>query len=617
MTAFKALIAAILLFPTIAFGQSAVSQAGPPAAGHASMYLNSTGGQVFVQDSGAARGGKSGTGLSELLLMARGTGNPPFAGQGTGPYGANFCDYDGPTTNATGYHYFCMSPNADGGGLLAFGYAGGASPLPLQFVVNGTTYQFPFSISGVLGPPSTTVNDLACWNNTSGTLLKDCGAPVNLLATANTWLLTQTFDVTPVIPGLPNLTTDVEGTGIPGLDDANWFIYQAPTTVAQAVNPTLRVQRSADYTNNIAITGASGTGTTATFTYVGAAIPLGDTIYISGEQPIGYNGSCVVTASAANSVSCANATTGAQTVAGMFYDQSAIGVVNTIWAANFTAPTASEYEWDILGQQYAQTGIILGNNAQSVAVDGTVFKQFESGGNYQTAAFTGSTNLTTLTVTAVASGSLNSSNVLTGATNSFIAGTYIVSQLTSTETGGALHGRGTYQISQSQTLASQTVTATDQLGYAAGGNFVCNDQTGTIEPSGPCVGVEIDNYWKPGVGTDPNQQRVVLQLAWGGDPTPSTSADHIATGILFGGQDAATMDVAIRLESYLGGAYGTVLDTTGATVTNFVINATGATLDGAGNFVAASYAAGTSVGLSCSGSPTSSFASVNGIVTHC
>lgn len=41
------------------------------------------------------------------------------------------------------------------------------------------------------------------------------------------------------------------------------------------------------------------------------------------------------------------------------------------------------------------------------------------------------------------------------------------------------------------------------------------------------------------------------------------------------------------------------------------------TVDTAGNVHAASYKAGASAGVSCSGTPTSSFASVNGIVTHC
>jgi hypothetical protein len=64
-------------------------------------------------------------------------------------------------------------------------------------------------------------------------------------------------------------------------------------------------------------TAASGTGTTATLTYAGQDVmPVGSTIVVSGVTPAGYNGTQTVTASSAGSVSYANATTGAQTVAG-------------------------------------------------------------------------------------------------------------------------------------------------------------------------------------------------------------------------------------------------------------------------------------------------------------
>ena len=576
-----AFLVALILSPIAAFAQSAVSQAGPPAAGHAPMYLNSTGGQVFVQDSGPARGGKAGVGLSELLLAARGTGTPPYAGQGTGPYGANFCDYDGPTTNATGYHYFCMSPNAGGGGLLAFGYAGGASPLPLQFIVNGTTYQFPFLISGILGPPSTTVNDLACWNNTVGTLLKDCGALPNLLATANTWALTQTFSVVPIIPGLPNLTTNVEGTGISGLDVANWFIFQAPATIADAENPALRVQRNPTYTNNIPITGAGGNGTTATFTYSGAAIPLGHTIQITGEQPWGYNGQCVVTASSAGSVSCANTTTGAQTVAGVFYDTIASGYTTpTLWVLDYTTPTGAFYEWPLTVEQFNSTGVALGYGAQNVAINATTTKQYKGSYNYTTAAFVGSISTTTLTVSSITSGSLSTGNILSGGTT--ITGTYIVNQLTSTEVGGSLGGTGTYTVSASQT-ASPT-TATDQIGPTWGANIVCQDYTSVQNPISSCIGAEIDNYWLTGAGTDTNVQRVVLQLAYGSSTFNSPSTDHAGVGLLFTGEDLSVLDNAILFES--PGAIGTILNVS-LVDSNiaYIIYGSQFSLDGLGNIL--------------------------------
>jgi len=75
-------------------------------------------------------------------------------------------------------------------------------------------------------------------------------------------------------------------------------------------------------------TGASGTGTTATITYSGSTtFSVGETITVSGVTPTGYNGTYVVTASTANSVSFASAQTGAQTVAGVVSAGDALSVI--------------------------------------------------------------------------------------------------------------------------------------------------------------------------------------------------------------------------------------------------------------------------------------------------
>ena len=66
-----------------------------------------------------------------------------------------------------------------------------------------------------------------------------------------------------------------------------------------------------------ATTAAAGTGTTATVSISGGAtVWVGSYVTVSGMTPAGYNGTYVVTASSAGSVSYANTTTGAQTGAG-------------------------------------------------------------------------------------------------------------------------------------------------------------------------------------------------------------------------------------------------------------------------------------------------------------
>lgn len=133
----------LLLAPTLALAQGAVLQGGPTAPGRVPMYVGQGSQQAVVQDSGPAGGGAKGLGLAELLLTKRGSGTPPYAGGGSGPFGTTHCHYDAPTTNATGYHYLCFDPNAQGGGLIAYGAAGGAAQLPLNFNINGAVVPFP------------------------------------------------------------------------------------------------------------------------------------------------------------------------------------------------------------------------------------------------------------------------------------------------------------------------------------------------------------------------------------------------------------------------------------------------------------------------------------------
>jgi len=89
------------------------------------------------------------------------------------------------------------------------------------------------------------------------------------------------------------------------------------TTAASGTGTTATISFAAQ--SQLATVTASGTGTVATLTFATqtlAPYPVGSTITVSGVTPTGYNGTYTVTASSVNSVSYANATTGAQTVAG-------------------------------------------------------------------------------------------------------------------------------------------------------------------------------------------------------------------------------------------------------------------------------------------------------------
>lgn len=201
--------------------QQSVLQGGSWTPGRIPTYSTSGGIQPIVQSGAGANG--IGTAPSEISLIARGTGTAPYAGQGSGQYGTNFCMYDGPVTGSTGYHYLCLSANAQGGGLLTYGAANGAATLPLSFIVNGTTYQFPFSGGGgggVVGPGSSTIGHISCWANTAGTLLSDCGyaigtsgSTVPVMSAANNWSGAQTFNAGVTAAAALNITGTFQRNG--------------------------------------------------------------------------------------------------------------------------------------------------------------------------------------------------------------------------------------------------------------------------------------------------------------------------------------------------------------------------------------------------------------------
>jgi len=92
-------------------------------------------------------------------------------------------------------------------------------------------------------------------------------------------------------------------------EDTNTNSYLA--VGADGVSPIVVNGASSTTAGGLTVTGASGTGTTATLTFSGAYIFIvGSTITVSGMTPSGYNGNYTVTASGSGTVSYANATTG-------------------------------------------------------------------------------------------------------------------------------------------------------------------------------------------------------------------------------------------------------------------------------------------------------------------
>lgn len=108
------------------------------------------------------------------------------------------------------------------------------------------------------------------------------------------------------------------------LHQTNYTIEQNPTLIAEVytgkTSASFNINDTTIYFNeSIQITGASGSGTTATLTFTSRSKPpfsVGETVVIAGVEPYAYNGKATITACTTNSVSYLSSATGSMTVAG-------------------------------------------------------------------------------------------------------------------------------------------------------------------------------------------------------------------------------------------------------------------------------------------------------------
>lgn len=102
---------------------------------------------------------------------ANGRGINPFAV--TDSKGLGFCTHSAATTGA--YNALCFGHDSSGNGLITLDSYAGAAQGTLKCRVNGNTYDCLGAGGGgnVTGPGSSVVANIAAWNNTGGTLLRD------------------------------------------------------------------------------------------------------------------------------------------------------------------------------------------------------------------------------------------------------------------------------------------------------------------------------------------------------------------------------------------------------------------------------------------------------------
>lgn len=162
-------IAAIfaLLLSTPAFNpahaQGAIQQAGPVVSFHVPTWY----GNGLLGDAGTPA-----TPATSSLGLFNGS---------QCPFGVS--SQTGPGQSLTPYSQFSICQTLTTSTLTFAGLNGAATP-SVFFNVGGTLYPFPGPGSGnVLGPPSSVSGDTACFNTTTGTLLKDCGQPAPVSVT--------------------------------------------------------------------------------------------------------------------------------------------------------------------------------------------------------------------------------------------------------------------------------------------------------------------------------------------------------------------------------------------------------------------------------------------------
>lgn len=155
----RVILAAALwsLLPSLGLAQT-VRQSGTVTPGHVTVWETNG----VVKDGGTAASGA----LTSLGVTNNG--------------GPGICINSAAVTGP--YNQLCLSVSTSGAAAVTLQNYGGASAQELNFILNGTTYSFPFVLSGIVGPGTTTVGQLACWNNTTGTLLKECGDPTTITA---------------------------------------------------------------------------------------------------------------------------------------------------------------------------------------------------------------------------------------------------------------------------------------------------------------------------------------------------------------------------------------------------------------------------------------------------
>jgi hypothetical protein len=216
-----------------ALGQTgnAVKQSGNVTPGHAASWTTNG----IIQDAGTAANGF----LTSLGVVGQ---------------GQTICQSTAPPT-APGYQQVCWNISDATGVSLVIQNFGTDTPQPFSIVLNGTTYNFPYTVGGIVGPVSSTVGDVALFNNTSGSLLSDSGvlgSDLVLLDGNNTLTGNNTFSGTNVVS--PDLFSILgpNSTLLPSANTPNELLIESGSSAHPIIagnTPTVQISRTESIVN--------------------------------------------------------------------------------------------------------------------------------------------------------------------------------------------------------------------------------------------------------------------------------------------------------------------------------------------------------------------------------
>ena len=236
----------------------------------------------------------------------------------------------------------------------------------VYYVTAVTGNYVTLSASPTLSPVVPLVNANGAWTVRAGEILG--GGTTTILETAsggnwarlsNSVSATVGQVITPVTDSVTPTVGSTLGAQTTSMTTSTISTAGVLTSVAGAPFPGMILTgTNIPIAQNYAVTATSGTGSTATITFASATAPIvGQLITIQGVTPVGYNGTFVVTASSATSVSYANTTTGSMITSGRVISKP------TYVVANINGITGAGGTW--------QVNYTTGPNVTSTTITGT------------------------------------------------------------------------------------------------------------------------------------------------------------------------------------------------------------------------------------------------------